>query len=894
MQTNFARVAALAGAVLCSFAALGCGADSTQAVVPGVDTTSADAAVDDATGGDGASATDAADDGLIGDTGAADGGDDSKTGDGSAADVNADGSAATDAADTGSPADADATDPPDAGDSTTPDVTQPDTNTVDAGPAKIDKYTEHPSACGVDTDCALPCANGQCVGGKCALVPRVGACLVELGDAKVGCYGDGMQHPSMACLSCNTKVQQNELTSIVALVALDDDTDAVKTEDLSKGGISWTLSQKRSVSGGVSLYFGDPATHLYANDKQVKASATTAALAVPDMQGPNPELEFWLWLSTEQTKGFDALSVEIIADAKAAPAWHSDTIGGSTGGVWRRLLVDLSAYKGKSIAVRFTFDSIDGYVNAYEGAYIDAIAIRTGCCGSPGDCHDGNACSTDTCTNVTKAGSSWRQCEHKVTADCCSTAVDCDDAKPCTLDICSAAKAGELATCSHSAKPGCCMVQADCDDNDSCTVDQCPKVGAQCQHTNTCCKADGDCTSGDPCLTGSCIGGACSFKSTCCVADADCDDFNNCTVDACDNGKCVQTPALVPGCCSPLPWAEEFEVPVQGWTADPPSNGLEWFVETGWPANTLADGKGALVFGVKGQKSLGDWKTYGYGYILSPVIELPAGQDATLEIQTTSDLKMQTGTVSTSNRIYVYAYNEAKASSLIGYIYFNKLGQEKFTMDVSAYAGKKFQLRLRGYIYGYSTNAISGSGLLIDSIRMRTTCAPKICTADKPDCNPFTASCITGVCSDGLCKYQSSCCQSAADCVSPDACTEGSCNFTQCAFTKKKDCCVGDKDCDDGAKCSQDTCSGPGGTCSHAKIAGCSEPFCGDGKCDGPKETCFTCAGDCGKCQGCGQDPSKSCSGKCGKYDGAAACQCDSSCNAFQDCCPDKDKCCAP
>jgi len=759
---------------------------------------------------------------------------------------------------------------------------------MDAGPINVDKYSEHSAACKTDKDCSIPCAKGACASGKCTFIPYDKTCLVELPGDKVGCYGEGMNGNVSKCLRCNPSISQSSLTSIAKMLNINGDTHGIKTEDLSKGGILWTLSSKRSVSGSTSLYFGDPKTHVYANDKHVKASATTADMLVPSYKDADPELSFWLWLATEESDDYDYLKVEITEGGKTKQVWHSKSIGNSTFNIWKNVTVPLKAYAGKTVKIVFTFDSIDGMVNAFEGAYIDDIAMKTGCCGSTSDCNDGNACSTDTCAPKAKGGNPV--CSYAVKKECCNSAADCNDGKACTVDICS----GKGGKCTHSAKPGCCKSTADCDDKNPCTVDHCPKSGAQCQHTNTCCKSDTECTSEDPCLVGSCTAGECTFKSTCCTGDAECDDFNTCTLDTCDKGKCKHNAALVPGCCSPVPWANEFETDVKGWTFDAAKYDMVWEHGTYAPG-VLHDGTGALKFGKKGAKDFKKHTKYSYGYATSEIIKLQKGQDAELEIRVTADLKLDggSGTLSSTNRIYVYMYDAAKKQTSLGYQYLNKVGKYVFKKDISPFAGQDVQIRIRGYIYGYSSKPVSGKGILIDSVRIRTKCAPKTCTTDK-HCNPYYMQCTKGFCSGGKCDYQYICCKNNADCKSSNLCLQGDCKYGKCQLVKKPGCCMKDADCDDKAKCSTDKCSGPGGTCSHTKVAGCKEPFCGDGKCDKGKEDCFNCVKDCGKCKGCGAVPALSCKGKCGKYVSGAKCQCDTSCKTFKDCCPDRALCCGP
>lgn len=81
-------------------------------------------------------------------------------------------------------------------------------------------------------------------------------------------------------------------------------------------------------------------------------------------------------------------------------------------------------------------------------------------CGGPPYCDDGNACTHDSCDDVTG------QCVHEL--------VVCNDGNACTVDVCLPAF-------------GCDFVAVDCDDGDSCTVDSCNPTTGQCQSHSTPC-----------------------------------------------------------------------------------------------------------------------------------------------------------------------------------------------------------------------------------------------------------------------------------------------------------------------------------------------------------------------------------------------------------------------
>lgn len=87
-------------------------------------------------------------------------------------------------------------------------------------------------------------------------------------------------------------------------------------------------------------------------------------------------------------------------------------------------------------------------------------------CLSNADCNDGDACTTDTCSNN----------------ECSSTPVVCDDGNPCTDDACNSATG-----CVHTNNTNPCDDGLACTSNDACSggacvgVDSCP-AGQSCDH----------------------------------------------------------------------------------------------------------------------------------------------------------------------------------------------------------------------------------------------------------------------------------------------------------------------------------------------------------------------------------------------------------------------------
>jgi serine protease AprX len=112
-----------------------------------------------------------------------------------------------------------------------------------------------------------------------------------------------------------------------------------------------------------------------------------------------------------------------------------------------------------------------GFDNDYGHGRIDALnslALLGPGCSSNGDCDDGNACTTDTCSN----------------GSCSNTPINCDDGNACTADSCD------------SGTGNCVNTSINCDDGNPCTTDSCDPASGCVHQEPACGLSDGCCPSG--------------------------------------------------------------------------------------------------------------------------------------------------------------------------------------------------------------------------------------------------------------------------------------------------------------------------------------------------------------------------------------------------------------
>ncbi|MEW6618173.1 MAG: RHS repeat-associated core domain-containing protein [bacterium] len=90
------------------------------------------------------------------------------------------------------------------------------------------------------------------------------------------------------------------------------------------------------------------------------------------------KLRFWTrWQHESYSYGdYDNIKVEVWDGKSWNRIFYNDCNEGQASTNWHEELLDISAYAGKLIKVRFCFDTVDGWYNDYEGWYIDNVRVE--------------------------------------------------------------------------------------------------------------------------------------------------------------------------------------------------------------------------------------------------------------------------------------------------------------------------------------------------------------------------------------------------------------------------------------------------------------------------------------------------------------------------------------
>lgn len=522
--------------------------------------------------------------------------------------------------------------------------------------------------------------------------------------------------------------------------------------------VKWQTSPAKYTSGPTALYYGNPAQQSY----ETAGAKNSGTVTTPPVWLPNAivtSANFLLYMDVEQGATYDVLTMQVVVgtgdNQVVTDVWKKPS--NFVMQKFHPISVDLGAWAGKTVRLRYVFDTIDSAANNREGVYIDDLRLYVNCpqtiCQTGADCDDEHVCTTDQCV----AGI----CVHAPVAGCCEIDTDCDDFNFCTTDQCSGG------TCGHVTTPGCCFSSSDCEDGNVCTDDICdPTIG--CVHVNNtgfcsdgdactkndkclagvcsgtpticddgddlcttdvckngtcifqptgakgCCKVKADCNDGDSCTEDSCEDGVCVSINLCCKSDAECDDGDNlCTLDKCIGGDCVYQQTNAPGCCVPQVYKEIFvSAAATPFTYQGTSASAKWQVSTSGKSQSAP---GALYYGNPASKNFDAGATNGTA--TSPLISLPNKATITL----TFWVYMDTESGSTYDQLFLYAKDGGVQTTIWDKSkYTSMLTWQKQTVSLANYKGKSIQLAW--YFNTVDSVANGGEGVYIDDVEITIPC----------------------------------------------------------------------------------------------------------------------------------------------------------------------------
>lgn len=140
----------------------------------------------------------------------------------------------------------------------------------------------------------------------------------------------------------------------------------------------WNITDHRYKSSSHSWYYGQSGIWHY--DTGATNSGNLTSPSIDLTTASSPSLTFWSWYKTENVSPYDPNEFDCkYVDIYDGSSWHEKvfqiTYPKYPMETWKQVIMDLSPYIGKTIKIRFRFDTKDPSYNSYEGWYIDDVIV---------------------------------------------------------------------------------------------------------------------------------------------------------------------------------------------------------------------------------------------------------------------------------------------------------------------------------------------------------------------------------------------------------------------------------------------------------------------------------------------------------------------------------------
>lgn len=122
-----------------------------------------------------------------------------------------------------------------------------------------------------------------------------------------------------------------------------------------------------------ALYYGRDATCTYDTGARTTGTATSPAITGI---ASTTTLRFKHYRKVESATGsYDVTAVAVVVGATATTVWSQSSANASSSAWGDSATISLAAYAGKTIQLRFSFDSKDSYANAFAGWFVDDVIV---------------------------------------------------------------------------------------------------------------------------------------------------------------------------------------------------------------------------------------------------------------------------------------------------------------------------------------------------------------------------------------------------------------------------------------------------------------------------------------------------------------------------------------
>ncbi|MCZ7538073.1 MAG: immune inhibitor A [Acidimicrobiia bacterium] len=155
----------------------------------------------------------------------------------------------------------------------------------------------------------------------------------------------------------------------------------------AEGGIPGLPASGQAVSPPAAIFYGNTLSNSYVTaafefppflvDTPNSGTATSPALALPDVQEHELSFQCWIDIEAEPTRDLFTISVKT-ADGTLTRVWSKEEAP-NFGPSWEECVVDLDGFEGQTVHLVFAFDTVDTTNNQGSGIYLDDFRVIDTC-----------------------------------------------------------------------------------------------------------------------------------------------------------------------------------------------------------------------------------------------------------------------------------------------------------------------------------------------------------------------------------------------------------------------------------------------------------------------------------------------------------------------------------
>ncbi len=240
----------------------------------------------------------------------------------------------------------------------------------------VHAMTGMPTTCKAAGDCkANKCVTATCVSGACSFAKKAGA--TGCCDKDSACTMDKKCHVN-ACVGHVCAATPTAQESAHTWYRFDDS--GLNGWTVAKGNKTayFHFYTGHKVSGAGALRYGVPGKKTWSGGFPNEGSVTSGEITLATK---TPYASFYVWFDGEPSAGVHQFGLQVVQAGKATDVWTKNKdLKGNTGGAWKAALVDLKAYAGKKVQLRFWFDvAVKFPKEDGHGLVIDQLEVGGAC-----------------------------------------------------------------------------------------------------------------------------------------------------------------------------------------------------------------------------------------------------------------------------------------------------------------------------------------------------------------------------------------------------------------------------------------------------------------------------------------------------------------------------------